>query len=196
MEEQQESKSKFLIRNFVNGFIWLVVIVVVFLLAEDFIQDNFQSHIDVIKESPLVTYSIFFASEVIFGIIPPVLFMTTWKMLLNLSLTEYIIDLCILCILSVIAGVIGFYIGKFFSRTGFYRKIEDRYLKQYNKQLKRYGVFLVIVGALTPVPFSGTCMLAGSVHIPFRTFILACSTRVFYFLIYGWVVWSFPQLFT
>jgi membrane protein DedA with SNARE-associated domain len=196
MEEQQESRSKFLIRNFINGFIWLVVIVVAFIFTEDFIEDNFQNHIDTIKESPVIMFSFFFLSEVVFGIIPPVLFMTTWKMLLNVSLAQYIIDLSILTIISFVSGVIGFYIGKNFSKTAIYRRVEERYLTQYNKQLKKYGVFLVIVGALTPVPFSGTCMLAGSVHIPMKTFILACSTRVFYFLIYGWVVWSSPGLFS
>jgi uncharacterized membrane protein YdjX (TVP38/TMEM64 family) len=195
MMEEHESRSKFLVRNFIKGFIWLVVIVIIFLLTEDFIQRNFQEHIDVIKESPLVTFSIFFLSEVIFGIIPPVLFMTTWKMLLNVSLIEYIVDLSLMTFISFIAGVIGYYIGKFFSRTPIYQKVEERYLQQYNRQLKKYGVFLVIVGALTPVPFSATCMLAGSVEISFKPFILACSTRVFYFLIYGWVVWSFPGLF-
>lgn len=193
--QQQESKSKFLFRNFINGFIWLVVIVVLFILTEDFIEENFQSHIDVIKASPFITFSIFFLSEVIFGIIPPVLFMTTWKMLLNVSLAEYIADLAIMAVISTISGIIGYYIGKLFSKSTLYKRIEERYLKQYNVQLKRYGVFLVFVGAVTPIPFSGTCMLAGSVHVPFKAFIIACSTRVFYFVIYGWVVWSFPQLF-
>ncbi len=193
--EEHESRSKFLLRNFFQGFIWLAIILVAFLLTEDFIQENFKEHIDVIKDNPFITFGIFFGSEVIFGIIPPVLFMTTWKMLVNVSLFEYVVDLSIMTVLSFVAGVIGYYVGKNFSRTSIYQKIEGRYLQQYNKQLKKYGAFLVIVGALTPVPFSGTCMLAGSVEIPFKTFIIACSTRVFYFLIYGWIVWSFPGLF-
>jgi uncharacterized membrane protein YdjX (TVP38/TMEM64 family) len=194
--EEQESRSKFLLKNFIQGIIWLGIILVAFLLAEDFIQENFQSNIDVIKDKPLIMFLIFFFSEVVFGIIPPVLFMTTWKLLLNLSLHQYIFDLTVLSVISFISGIIGFYIGKNFSKTNLYQKIETRYLQRYNKQLKKYGAFLVVVGALTPVPFSGTCMLAGSVEIPFRTFILACSTRVFYFIIYGWVVWSFPNMFT
>jgi uncharacterized membrane protein YdjX (TVP38/TMEM64 family) len=193
--EEQESRSKFLLKNFIQGIIWLGVILVAFLLAEDFIQENFQSNIDVIKDKPVIMFLIFFFSEVVFGIIPPVLFMTTWKLLLNVSLNQYITDLTILFVISFISGIIGFYIGKNFSKTSLYQKIEARYLQRYNKQLKKYGAFLVVVGALTPVPFSGTCMLAGSVEIPFRTFILACATRVFYFIIYGWVVWSFPGMF-
>jgi membrane protein YqaA with SNARE-associated domain len=193
--EDHESKSKFLFRNFLQGIIWLAIILAVFLFAEEFIQEHFQRHINIIKDNPLIMFSIFFVSEVVFGIIPPVLFMTTWKLLVLVSLRQYVIELAFLTVISFVSGVIGYYIGKYFSKTGFYQRIERRYLMQYNKQLKKYGAFLVVVGAVTPVPFSGTCMLAGSVEIPFRTFILACSTRVFYFLIYGWVVWSFPGLF-
>jgi membrane protein YqaA with SNARE-associated domain len=195
-EEAQESKSSFLLKNLFKGLLWLAIILVLFLFAEDFIQDNFEKHIDVLKDKPVILFSIFTVSEIVFGIIPPVLFMSTWKLLVNVTLSQYILYLSILAILSFLSGVLGFYIGKFFSQTSFYKKIEARYLLQYNKQLKRYGAFLVIVGALTPIPFSGTCMLAGSVHTPFKPFILACSTRIFYFLIYGWIVWAFPGLFS
>jgi membrane protein YqaA with SNARE-associated domain len=196
MQQQEESRSRFLLKNLFRGLIWLTIILVAFIYTEDFIQTNFQKDINTIKDQPIIIFSVFFASEVIFGIIPPVFFMTTWKLLMNLELYEYVVNLSILSVLSFAAGVIGFFIGKYFSRTSFYQKIEQRYLKQYNQQLKKYGPFLVLVGALTPLPFSGTCMLAGSVNIPFRNFIWVCATRVFYFVIYGWVAWSFPNLFS
>ena len=193
--EEEETQSSFLLKNLVKGLVWLVVIIIAFILAEDFLQDNFTRQLQDIKDKPLILYSIFFGSEAVFGIIPPVLFMTTWKLLLNVSLAQYVSNLTILTIISFVAGVLGYFIGKFFSRTPLYKKIEYRYLRQYNKQLKKYGSFLVLVGALTPVPFSATCMLAGSVSIPFKQFLLVCSSRVLYFVLYGWIVWSFPNLF-
>lgn len=196
MEQEEESRSSFLIKNALRGLLWLGIILVGFLLAEEYIQDNFQRQLTEIKDKPLILFSIFFGSEAIFGIIPPVLFMTTWKLLINMALYEYIMNLAILTVISFVAGVLGYFIGRYFSRTSIYQRIEYRYLRQYNKQLRKYGAFLVVVGALTPIPFSGTCMLAGSVEIPFKTFLWACATRVFYFLVYGWVVWSFPSLFS
>jgi len=194
-ESGQESKSSFLIKNLLKGLLWLVVILVAFVFAKDFILENFQRHITVLQDKPLILFSIFFVSEVVFGIIPPVLFMSIWKLLMHVPLSQYIFFLSLLAIISFVCGVIGFYIGKYFSQTPFYRRIEERYLLQYNKQLKRFGVFLVLVGAVTPLPFSGTCMLAGSVHLPFRSFVWACAARVFYFIIYGWIAWSFPRMF-
>jgi membrane protein DedA with SNARE-associated domain len=194
-EEEEESRSSFLLKNLIKGLIWLVIIIVAFIFAEEFIQNNFEKDIDVIKDQPLILFSIFFGSEVVFGIIPPVLFMTTWKLLMNLSLQEYILNLFVLTVLSFIAGVIGYFIGKFFSTTRIYKRISYGYLRQYNRKLKKYGSFLVLVGALTPVPFSATCMMAGSVAIPFKDFLWVCASRVLYFLIYGWIVWAFPNLF-
>ncbi|HPH46397.1 MAG TPA: VTT domain-containing protein [Chryseolinea sp.] len=194
-QPEEETQSGFLLKNLVRGLIWLVVILVAFIYAEDFIQENFTRQLQNIKDKPLILYSIFFGSEAVFGLIPPVLFMTTWKLLLNVSLSQYVVNLSILSVISFGAGVLGYFIGKYFSRTRLYRKLEYKYFRQYNRQLKKYGSFLVLVGALTPVPFSATCMLAGSVAIPFKQFLLACSARVFYFVLYGWIVWSFPNLF-
>jgi membrane protein DedA with SNARE-associated domain len=194
-EEEEESRSSFLVKNLVKGLLWLFVIVVLFIFAEEFIQNNFEKDIVLLKDRPLILFSIFFGSEVLFGIIPPVFFMTIWKLFLNSSLQEYILNLFILTILSFIAGIIGYFVGKFFSTRALYRKLDARYLHQYNQKLKKYGPFLVLVGALTPVPFSATCMMAGSVSIPFKDFIWVCDARVFYFIIYGWIVWAFPNLF-
>jgi membrane protein DedA with SNARE-associated domain len=194
--EQQETRSGFLVKNLLRGLLWLGVILVAFVLAEEFIQNNFERHIELVKDKPLILFSIFFASEVVFGLIPPVLFMSTWKLLVNISLHQYVIYLAVLSVLSFLSGIIGFFIGKYFSRTTFYRRINIRFLRRYNNQLRKYGAFLVLVGAVTPIPFSGTCMLVGSVPIPFNKFIMACSMRVFYYIIYGWVVWSFPGLFS
>ena len=55
---------------------------------------------------------------------------------------------------------------------------------------------LVVVGAVTPVPYSATCMLAGSVKYPFNTFLLICITRIIRFAFYGWMVWTFPAWFS
>jgi membrane protein YqaA with SNARE-associated domain len=99
-------------------------------------------------------------------------------------------------LISYAAGVLGYYIGHFFSKTNVYRRISDRYLKQYDSQLKKFGLYIVLVGAITPVPFSATCMLAGSVNLPIRSFLLICISRIIRFAAYGWAVWAAPSYFS
>jgi len=193
--EEQETRSRFLFKNLFRGLIWFAIIITLFILAEDYIQNTFQRDIEAIYNRPVILYSVFFASEVVFGLIPPEFFMMVW-VLHGVSVSSYIIDLLLLTALSYIAGIIGYSIGKNFSKTPFYIRMNERYLSQYQDSLKRYGGYLVLVGAITPVPFSATCMLAGSVELPFRNFLLICISRIVRFFVYGWMVWSFPNWFS
>lgn len=195
MQEQEETHSSFLFRNLVKGLIWFAIIITAFILLEEYIQDNFRSHIDEIRANPAILYGIYTLSEIVFGIIPPELFMMIW-ILDDIDVTGFVINLSILTVISYGAGILGYYIGKNFSKTHFYQvRIREKYLKQYDKNLKKFGGFLVFVGAVTPVPFSATCMLAGSVNMNFRVFLLICVSRVFRFALYGWLVWSSPNWF-
>jgi membrane protein YqaA with SNARE-associated domain len=195
MEQHEETRSSFLVKNLVRGLLWFAVIITAFILLEDYLQNNFKNSIEAIQDKPLILYGVFFMSEVVFGLLPPEFFMMVWT-LHKISLSAYVVNLTILTFLSYISGVIGYYIGKTFSNTPFYRKIHEKYLLQYDKQLKRYGGYLVFVGAVTPVPFSATCMLAGSIHYNFREFLLICISRIVRFAVYGWMVWSFPNWFS
>jgi membrane protein YqaA with SNARE-associated domain len=194
-EEQEETHSSFLFRNLLKGLLFFAFIITVFILMEDYIQTNFRTHIDDIRANPGLLYGIYTLSEIIFGILPPELFMMIW-ILDNIDVTGFIINLSILTVISYGAGILGYYIGKNFSKTSFYQqRIREKYLKQYETKLKKFGGYLVFVGAVTPVPFSATCMLAGSVNMNFKYFLLICITRIVRFAGYGWMVWSFPSWF-
>jgi membrane protein YqaA with SNARE-associated domain len=186
---QEETRSGFLFKNILRGLIWFAIIITIFIFSEEYIQTTFQKDIEAIHSRPLPLYALFFLSEVVFGLVPPEFFMMVW-VLHKVSVAQYAINLTILTLLSYIAGIIGYWIGKNFSRTALYKKISERYLQQYDKQLKRYGGFLVFVGAVTPIPFSATCMLAGSVNLNFRIFLLICISRIARFAVYGWLVWK------
>lgn len=195
MRRHDETRSRFLFRNLLRGLIWFAVIITIFIALEDYLQENFQHSIEAIQDKPVILFSVFFSSEVFFGLVPPEFFMMVW-ILHKVAISDYIFNLTILTILSYLAGVIGYFIGKNFSKTAFYKRINEKYLEQYDTQLKRYGGYLVFVGAVTPVPFSATCMLAGSIEFSFRDFLLICITRILRFAVYGWMVWSFPSFFS
>lgn len=193
MGEQDESRSSFLFRNLFRGLIWFAVILTAYILAAEEIA-VYQKEINNIGDRLPLLLGIFTVSEVVFGIIPPELFMLIWQS--KGVLSEYAINLTYLTLISYGAGVLGYYIGYYFSKTPFYVQIHQRYLKQYDQKLRTYGLYLVLVGAITPVPFSATCMLAGSVHTPIDKFLLICVTRIIRFAGYGWAVWAAPSYFT
>lgn len=192
---KEDTRSKFLFKNLLRGLIWFAVIIVVFLLIEDYITENFQHYIEATQREPFLFYGIFMTSEILFGLIPPEFFMLIW-ILNKITIGEYILGLAILTVLSYLSGVIGFHIGRNFSKTHLFGKIREQFMLTYEAKIKSYGGFLVFVGAVTPVPFSATCMLAGSVGYPYKNFILISLVRVVRFALYGWMVWSFPNLFS
>lgn len=188
----EETKSGFLWKNLLRGLLWFAVILTAYILASKDIK-VYQEEINNIGDRLPLLLGIFTVSEIVFGIIPPELFMLIWQS--KGVLSEYVINLTYLTLISYAAGVLGYYIGFYFSRTLLYQRISDRYLKQYDQQLKTYGIYLVLVGAVTPVPFSATCMLAGSVNIPIRNFLIICISRILRFSVYGWMVWRVPGWF-
>jgi membrane protein DedA with SNARE-associated domain len=193
MTETEETKTSFLWKNLSKGLIWFAVILTAFIIFAEEIS-AYQAEINVIGDNLPLLLTIFTISEIVFGIIPPEAFMLIWQT--KGVLSEYVINLTYLTLISYAAGVLGFYIGRFFSKTPFYKTIHERWLKQYDQKLKTYGLYLVLVGAITPVPFSATCMLAGSVNTPIDKFLLICISRIIRFAGYGWVVWAAPNLFT
>lgn len=192
MQEEEETRSGFLLRNLAKGLLWFAVIITAYILVQGELQ-IYETQINKIGDNMPLLLSIFTVSEIVFGILPPEIFMLIWQT--KGILSEYVINLTVLTLISYGAGIIGYFIGYHFSKTPSFKKIYDKYLLPYEGRLKKYGGFLVIVGAVTPVPYSATCMLAGTIKYPFKTFLLICITRIVRFSFYGWMVWSFPNWF-
>lgn len=191
--EPEETRSNFLWRNLLRGFVWFAVILAAYILASEEIA-VYQEEINNVGDRLPMLLGIFAFSEVVFGIVPPELFMLIWQS--KGVLSEYVINLSYLTVISYAAGVIGYYIGRTFSKTSIYKRVHTRFLYKYDRQLKTYGLYLVLVGAITPIPFSATCMLAGSVEIPLKRFLIITIARILRFAGYGWLVWAAPYYFT
>lgn len=88
---------------------------------------------------------------------------------------------------SIAGGMVSYAIGLTFSRS-FFRKHFPNAQKEGTRLVNNLGVAAVILAALTPVPFSVICVIAGSARMKFSTFVLASLFRVprmiiFFFLI-------------
>ncbi len=189
-EQQREAmeRTRFFLKNLFRGLIWLAVIVGGYFYLKANYDFTLKGLLGSLYDHPEIIFSVFFVSETVFGIIPPELFMI-WA-LRNEIVTDYIGNVIILAGVSYLSGVIGYYIGKYFGNTQLYRTLKKNYLGKFEKHLNRFGGFLVIVAALTPLPFSGICMLIGTVKYPVRQFLLISLSRLLRFAIYGAIVWE------
>lgn len=181
-------KNRFLLRNLAKGLVWLAVIVFGYIFLRKNYDFTLESFLGPVYDQPTVIYLIFLSSETIFGIIPPEFFMI-WSLRSGI-LSNYVTNIIALSGISYISGIIGFGIGAYLKNTQFYRQMKKRVFGKFEKHLNNYGGFLVIVAALTPLPFSGIAMLVGSVHYSFRRYLWISLFRFARFIVYGLIIWE------
>ena len=185
---KRDSRSHFFWSNFIRGILILAVFVVAFILFKKYVNINFLLWLKPVYDNTLLVFLIYTVSEIVFGIIPPEVFFI-WSTR-SADISQYVYYISLLAIISYGAGLFGFWVGVKLNSTVFYRWIKRRYLIKYQKYLNQYGFFVIVVAALTPLPFSGISMLMGSVDYPFRKFWFYAMTRFLRYAGYSIVFWE------
>jgi len=85
---------------------------------------------------------------------------------------------------SMIAGNLGYLIGKFLGNREFVIRRLKKYEKRGRYLMKKYGLWAVIIGAMTPIPFSAICWLAGMLDMKYTHFLAGVLWRVPRFLMW------------
>lgn len=181
-------KWTFLINNLLKGIFWLVFILVVFILIKNEIDMKSSSVIDSIQDKPILVLLVYIFSEVAFGIIPPEFFMI-WSLQYTDPL-QYGFIVLLLAVISYMAGVLGYWIGVFFNKTKWYKYLHEKFLYKYQGAVNRFGIYLIAVASMTPIPFSAICMIVGSARFPFRKLLLYGCIRFLRFGIYSFLIWQ------
>ncbi|MEM7107615.1 MAG: hypothetical protein AAF519_05265 [Bacteroidota bacterium] len=169
-----------------RGFFGLSVIVFLYILLQKYTA--FDGFIDRIGQWPLLVYGVFTVSEVVFGIIPPELFMI-WSIKHGLFNT-YFLNILFLTIISYTAGVVGYNIGANASTMSWLETAMRKYVYRYRNTLNKFGGLLILVGAVTPIPFSAVCMLVGATGFPFPKFLFIALARFVRFIVYAAVIYQ------
>jgi membrane protein DedA with SNARE-associated domain len=181
-------KTRFFISNFLKGLLWLALFVIAFILFKKFGKVDYLGWLKPIYENILLVFTIFTISEIVIGIIPPEIFFI-WATGSGNQIT-YIQFAILLSVISYLAGMLGFWFGKKLNQTILFRYLKRRYLAKYVHYVNEYGLYLIIVAAMTPIPFSGTAMLMGSVNYPFNRYLIYALSRFVRFAIYTVVFWE------
>lgn len=127
----------------------------------------------------------FFISETILGLIPPEIFIGWSK-----KTDDPILNLSILATLSYIGGIITFFIGKATLKIKSVKNYLEVKMAKHLKNTSKWGGFLILIGALLPVPFSITCLTAGMIKYPLKGVVLFGLFRFARFALYAWAIFS------
>lgn len=187
-------KTRFLVKNLSRGLLWLIVIVTVFIFVTSLIDEvHFEAFLEPIYDEPFWVFVVFMTSEVVFGIIPPELFMLLSAQ--KEDIVMYSISIGMFAVLSYIAGVIGFYIGRVLENTKVFKYIYTHFLEKYVSYLRRFGGFLIVVASLTPLPFSAIAMLMGGIGYSRNKYLIFSLFRFVRFIVYSILIWN-TNMFT
>ncbi len=127
----------------------------------------------------------FFISETILGLIPPEIFIAWSKKTAN-----PIFNLAILATLSYLGGLTAYFIGRASLKISSVKNYLEVKMAKNLKNTSKWGGFLILVGALLPLPFAISCLTAGMIKYPFKNVVLVGLFRFLRFAIYAWAIFS------
>lgn len=158
------------------------IISIIYVLNHFFNIDKALIHLtEVLPVTGVLTF--FFASESFLGLVPPEIFIA-WSGKMN----QPWLYLSILAFLSYFGGICSYWIGIGITKIPSVHNYLEQKMEKQLKNSKKWGGFLIVVGALLPLPFSISCMAAGIIEFPFKSVVLYGSLRLVRFLIYGLVI--------
>lgn len=130
-------------------------------------------------------YGVFLLSESFLGLVPPDLFII-WSKTAN----EPWLLISILSILSYTGGQVSFQLGRWINHIpSFHRWIHKKY-EQSIIQFKKFGALVIILGALTPLPFSPISIISGSLEYPRKMYSLLALSRILRFFLYAYFLFK------
>lgn len=169
-----------------KAFLPILIAVIALFLFNKYVYD-INTGLETITEtfSRIGVLTTFFISETLLGLIPPEIFIAWTK-----KTDSPILNLTILATLSYIGGLLTYFIGK----TALKIKVIKEYLEvkmaDNLKNTRKWGGFLILVGALLPLPFSIACLAAGMIKYPFRNVVFFGLFRFARFAAYAWAIFQ------
>jgi membrane protein YqaA with SNARE-associated domain len=112
-------------------------------------------------------FAITFFNDVIISPLPPeAMLMVVAKTGLR---DDWLGLILIMGLLSAAAGNLAWWLGRGAGARFFPHWIEN-VRERHGKTIYRYGAWVVAISAITPLPFSITCLAAGAVHMQYKKF--------------------------
>lgn len=169
-----------------KAFIPIILVVIGIFLFNEYVYD-INEGLETITETFSKTGILitFFISETLLGLVPPEIFIA-WS-----GKTENpIINLSILATLSYLGGLVSYFIGKAALKIKSLKEYLEVKMAANLKNTRKWGGFLILVGALLPLPFSIACLAAGMIKYPFRNVVFFGLFRFARFAAYAWAIFQ------
>ena len=103
----------------------------------------------------------------------------------------------ILGVVSVVAGMIGYGIGRWLGHFRWAQRLFGDFKEDHQNFIRKYGFWAVVIGSITPLPYSVTCWTAGVLGVRWWLVLLASVLfRIPRIYLYYWLLTSAGNLFS
>lgn len=177
--------------SFVGKSVKKAVIPIILFIAAILALDYFVLDLNKLLVTVTETYppagilAVFFLSESLLGLVPPELFIA-WS-----GKSAYpIFYLSLLAAASYLGGIVSYFIGVSITKIPAVKKQMELNLAKHIRNTRKWGGFLIIVGALLPIPFAMTSIAAGFIRFPFMSYLLFGLLRFVRFYLYALVIFE------
>jgi membrane protein YqaA with SNARE-associated domain len=182
-------RHRFLIGNILKGFLGFgILILALHLLRFNFTESERFAWMQPFYERPGLVMALFFASELLFGIITPELFML-WVMQTKYLGSSYAWSILILSVFSYGIGAFNYFLGRFLKHRIAWLQGKSRLVRKYQALFDKYGAELVIVAATSPIPFSLISLLGGAGGLGRRKYLINSLYRFPRYFLYAYMLW-------
>lgn len=129
--------------------------------------------------------ALFFVSESFLGLIPPELFIAWVK-----TLSDPILYLSVLALLSYLGGCVSYAIGKLIIRIPSLNNAIEGKMSKHIANIRKWGGFLIIIGALLPIPFSMVSIASGMIRFSFSKYLMFGLFRFLRFYLFALAIFN------
>jgi len=169
-----------------KGLITILIFVAVLVGLEYFFIDINELLNSLVESySPQIILSFFLFSETVLGLLPPEIFIawsaksaSPWLFLFYLATASYI------------GGIIAYFLGKLLYSIPSVKFYLENKIARHIMNLRKWGGFFVVVGAMLPIPHSIVSLASGLIKFNFRSYLLWALFRYLRFAIYGAVIFK------
>jgi len=178
---RRKGSYQYIGKNFIKLIISILIIGLALFLVNKYLID-----IDALMEehiahlNPLQIFGVFFLSESILGLLPPDLFIIWTKSLAN---EWWMVG--VLAALSYLGGQVSFQIGRWINHIPSFHSWVHKKYESSLEQFQKFGALVIVLGALTPLPFSPISILSGSLEYSRKRYSILALSRFVRFFIYA-----------
>jgi membrane protein YqaA with SNARE-associated domain len=96
---------------------------------------------------------------------------------------------------SFFGGISGYWIGRLLSRIKFINNLIEKIVGTHKEFIEVHGAWAVVLGAISPLPYSTICWAAGIAKVDNHKIILACLARYLRMIVYYYILIGGLNLF-